>query len=74
MHFFVVLLACKRVEPKHILYEVRFYTLIKLQKKHSILIIIFKSHQNLIYLNFSLWILFVLDYLLLQITTPYDII
>ena len=40
------------------------------KRMHSILIIIFKSHQNLISLNFSLWILFVLDYLLLEITTP----
>jgi hypothetical protein len=40
------------------------------KRMHSILIIIFKSHQNVIWLNFSLWILFVLDYLLLEITTP----
>ena len=40
------------------------------KRMHSILITIFKSHQNLIYLNFSLWILFMLDYLLLEITTP----
>jgi hypothetical protein len=40
------------------------------KRMHSILIIIFKSHQNLIQVNFSLWILFVLDYLLLEITTP----
>ena len=40
------------------------------KRMHSILIIIFKSHQNLIKLNFSLLILFVLDYLLLEITTP----
>jgi hypothetical protein len=29
------------------------------KRMHSILIIIFKSHQNVIWLNFSLWILFV---------------
>jgi hypothetical protein len=40
------------------------------KRMHSILIIIFKSHQIVIWLNFSLWILFVLDYLLLEITTP----
>jgi hypothetical protein len=40
------------------------------KRMHSILIIIFKSHQNWIKLNFSLCILFVLDYLLLEITTP----
>ena len=32
-------------------------------------VFIFKSHQNFILLNFSLWIVFVLDYLLLEITT-----
>jgi hypothetical protein len=41
------------------------------KRMHSILIIIFKSHQNVIWLNFSLWNLFVLDYLLLEITTPF---
>ena len=40
------------------------------KRMHSILIIIFKSHQNIIQLSFSLWILFLLDYLLLEITTP----
>ena len=85
--FFVVLLACKSVDRgtlfawtaerfiQKMCLGPRFYTSIKLPKKmHSILIITFKSHQNVIYPGS--WIfrcecyLFVLDYLLLEITTP----
>ena len=53
--FFVVLLACKSVDRstfsmiQKMCLGSRFYTPIKLQKKmHSIRIITFKSHQNLI--------------------------
>ena len=54
MHFFVVLLACKSVDRGTVCFiqkmwlGPRIYTPIKLQKMHSILIITFKSHQNLI--------------------------
>ena len=52
MHFFVVLLTCKSVDGSTFFMKMclgpRFYTPIKLQKMHSIHIITFKSHQNLI--------------------------